>query len=306
MQPRQTLLSAASKVGEASYRVLYTIGEEDVADRERQDLLLGLAKTVANSTAALVLKAKKVASECEDQFTQNRVISAATQCALATSQLVACAKVVAPTIADPQCQEQLIEAARDVAKSVEGCVSTCREVCRDDRVLGELGGAAGDVTKALNDLLNHIKDGGPDKIPDIMDQIMLASGELINSQDSSAMVRQARILAQATAELIQAIKGEAESQSDSDLQVRHASSVSWAALATRLTPLNTLCRSILPLPVVLTGKVPNPVLSRVSAIATLTAFTVGRGDSSLGPPQPMKTTTLSLLKLLIFSTENFQ
>ena len=60
-------------MGEASYRVLYTIGEEDVVDRERQDLLLGLAKTVANSTAALVLKAKNVASECEDQYTQNRV-----------------------------------------------------------------------------------------------------------------------------------------------------------------------------------------------------------------------------------------
>ena len=73
LQPRQTLLSAASRVGEASYRVLYTIGEEDVVDRERQDLLLGLAKTVANNTAALVLKAKNVASHCEDQHTQNRV-----------------------------------------------------------------------------------------------------------------------------------------------------------------------------------------------------------------------------------------
>ena len=229
------MLSAASQVGEASYRVLYTIGEEDTGDRERKDLVLGLAKTVANSTAALVLKAKNVASECEDQYNQNRVISAATQCALATSQLVACAKVVAPTIADPQCQDQLIEAARDVAKSVEGCVSTCRDVCsRDEHSLTELGGAAQDVTKALNDLLNHIKDGGPDKIPDIMDQIMVASGELIASHDSSDMVRQARILAQATAELIQSIKGEAESQSDSDLQVR---------LATFLCPLSDLLRS---------------------------------------------------------------
>ncbi len=90
---------------------------------------------------------------------------------------------------------------------------------RDDNSLQELGGAAQDVTKALNDLLNHIKDGGPDKIPDIMDQIMVASGELIASHDSQDMVRQARILAQATAELIQAIKGDAESQTDSDLQV---------------------------------------------------------------------------------------
>ena len=108
--------------------MLYTIGEEEVADKERQDILLGLAKAVANTTAALVLKAKNVASKCPDQATQNRVIFSATQTALGTSQLVACAKVVAPTISDPMCQEQLVEAAREVAKSVEGCVSTCNEV----------------------------------------------------------------------------------------------------------------------------------------------------------------------------------
>merc|ERR550532_2443167 len=126
-----------------------------------------------------------------------------------------------------------MEAARDVAKSVEGCVSECRDVCsRDEHSLTELGGAAQDVTKALNDLLNHIKDGGPDKIPDIMDQIMVASGELIASHDSSDMVRQARILAQATAELIQSIKGEAESQSDSDLQKRLLSAAKALANAT--------------------------------------------------------------------------
>ena len=117
------------------------------------------------------------------------------------------------------CQEQLVEAAREVAKSVEGCVATCNDVSRDEFALRELGESAADVTRALNDLLNHVKDGHPDKIPDIMEQIMAASGELIASYDSSEMVRQARILAQSTAELIQAIKGEAETQSDSDLQV---------------------------------------------------------------------------------------
>ena len=49
----------------------------------------------------------------------------------------------------------------------------------------------------------------------------MASGELIASFDSGEMVRQARILAQSTAELIQAIKGEAETQSDSELQVSY-------------------------------------------------------------------------------------
>lgn len=55
--------------------------------------MLGLAKRVANATANLVLKAKNVASKCDDQAHQNKVITAATQCALTTSQLVACAKV---------------------------------------------------------------------------------------------------------------------------------------------------------------------------------------------------------------------
>ena len=72
-RPRQSMLTAASQGGSASHRVLYTIGEEEVADKERQDILLGLAKAVANTTAALVLKAKNVASKCNDQSTQNRV-----------------------------------------------------------------------------------------------------------------------------------------------------------------------------------------------------------------------------------------
>lgn len=36
LQPRQNLLNAASRVGEASHAVLYTIGEEDEADTELQ------------------------------------------------------------------------------------------------------------------------------------------------------------------------------------------------------------------------------------------------------------------------------
>lgn len=85
-------MNAASRVGEASHRVLTTLGDEDEETRDIQDTLLGLAKAVANTTAALVLRAKSVASTMpSDQ--QNTVIAAATQCALATSQLVACAKV---------------------------------------------------------------------------------------------------------------------------------------------------------------------------------------------------------------------
>lgn len=158
-EPRQSLLNAASRVGEASSQVLATITEETEENKELQDMLLSLAKVVANTTAALVLKAKNIASTCEDQQTQNRVIGAATQCALATSQLVACAKVVAPTLHSPACQEQLTTAVREVAKAVENLVAVCNETCTNEDLMNQLREAAENVTKTLNDLLNHIKLG---------------------------------------------------------------------------------------------------------------------------------------------------
>ncbi|KZC14531.1 Talin-1 [Dufourea novaeangliae] len=168
-EPRQNLLNAASRVGEASHQVLTTIGEENDSNRELQDMLLALAKAVANSTAALVLKAKNIAATCEDSATQNRVISAATQCALATSQLVACAKVVAPTLQSPACQTQLMNAVREVTKAVEGLVEVCNVTCNDDNLLKELSAAASAVTRAreacggleldaAEELINSLKD----------------------------------------------------------------------------------------------------------------------------------------------------
>lgn len=69
---RQNLFNAASRVGEASGQVLSTIGEESEESRELHDMLLGLAKAVANTTAALVLKAKSIASECDDEATRTK------------------------------------------------------------------------------------------------------------------------------------------------------------------------------------------------------------------------------------------
>ena len=87
-----------------------------------------------------------------------QVIGNATRCALSTSQLVACSKVVAPTIGNPMCQEQLIEASRLVAKSVEAVVQSSQLATNNENALNELGNAATAVTKALNDLLQHIKE----------------------------------------------------------------------------------------------------------------------------------------------------
>ncbi|KAF7995722.1 hypothetical protein HCN44_006829 [Aphidius gifuensis] len=226
-EPRQNLLNAASRVGEASHQVLTTIGEENDSNRDLQDMLLALAKAVANTTAALVLKARNIAATCDDSQTQNRVISAATQCALATSQLVACAKVVAPTLQSPACQTQLMHAVREVTKAVENLVSVCNDTCNDDNLIHELSSAAADVSRTLNDLLNHIRTAtkiNHEKAKEIyhegaVETIIYATDKLCSSNgDTGEMVRQARIVGQATAQLIQNIKGEAEKQTDTEQQ----------------------------------------------------------------------------------------
>ncbi|KAL8568329.1 hypothetical protein ACOMHN_040902 [Nucella lapillus] len=238
-EPRQNLLAAVGKIGEASQEVMDEIGEtaEDM-DKAFQDALLSLAKAVANATAALVLKAKTVASTTDNPAQQNKVISSATQCALATSQLVACTKVVAPTIGQPACQEQLIEAAKLVARSVEGIVSAAQTACHDDNLLQDLGAAATAVTRALNDLLQHIKkaaaptkaqeqhEEGVDTVINVTDRLISSTG------DAHEMVRQAKYLAQATSTLVSAIRGQAEDQTDSDMQKRLLAAAKQLADAT--------------------------------------------------------------------------
>jgi talin len=66
-------------------------------------------------------------------------------------------QVVAPTLHSPACQEQLMAAVREVARAVEGLVTICNETCTDELLLRELSQAASEVTRTLNDLLNHIK-----------------------------------------------------------------------------------------------------------------------------------------------------
>ncbi|NXE42863.1 TLN1 protein, partial [Ptilorrhoa leucosticta] len=218
-EPRQNLLQAAGLVGQTSGELLQQIGESDT-DPRFQDMLMQLAKAVANAAAALVLKAKNVAQKTEDAGLQTQVIAAATQCALSTSQLVACTKVVAPTISSPVCQEQLIEAGKLVAKSAEGCVEASKAATSDDQLLKQVGVAATAVTQALNDLLQHIKQhalGGQPigRYDQATDTILNVTENIFSSMgDAGEMVRQARILAQATSDLVNAIKADAEGETD--------------------------------------------------------------------------------------------
>ncbi|XP_061630364.1 talin-2 isoform X3 [Phyllopteryx taeniolatus] len=220
-ESRQTVLTAAGSIGQASGDLLRHMGEGET-DEKFQDTLMNLAKAVANAAAMLVLKAKNVAQVAEDNILQNRVIAAATQCALSTSQLVACTKVVSPTISSPVCQEQLVEAGKLVDRSVETCVKACRSASDNGELLKQVGAAAGVVSQALSDLLQHVRhyascgepigryDQATDTIMNVTENIFTSMG------DAGEMVRQARVLAQATSDLVNAMRSDAEAEVDVD------------------------------------------------------------------------------------------
>ncbi|XP_059205203.1 talin-2a [Centropristis striata] len=220
-EPRQTVLTAAGSIGQASGDLLRQIGESET-DERFQDILMNLAKAVANAAAMLVLKAKNVAQVAEDTVLQNRVIAAATQCALSTSQLVACAKVVSPTISSPVCQEQLIEAGKLVDRSVESCVQACLSATEDGELLKQVSAAASVVSQALGDLLQHVRQytsrGEPiGRYDQATDTIMTVTESIFSSMgDAGEMVRQARVLAQATSDLVNAMRSDAEAEIDVD------------------------------------------------------------------------------------------
>lgn len=91
---KQTLLVLCARLGEMNQEILRQIDEEFDSTTDYQEKLLLNAKSVANTTAVYVLKAKDIASHRNEQALINEIISSATQCALATSQLVACTKVI--------------------------------------------------------------------------------------------------------------------------------------------------------------------------------------------------------------------
>uniref|UniRef100_A0A8C7UW25 Talin 2a n=1 Tax=Oncorhynchus mykiss TaxID=8022 RepID=A0A8C7UW25_ONCMY len=220
-EPRQTVLSAAGSIGQASGDLLLQIGENE-SDERFQEVLMILAKAVANAAAMMVLKAKNVAQVADDTVLQNRVIAAATQCALSTSQLVACAKVVSPTISSPVCQEQLIEAGKLVDRSVEDCVQACLSATVDGEMLKQVSSAASVVGQALGDLLEHVcryaTHGEPiGRYDQATDTIMTVTESIFSSMgDAGEMVRQARVLAQATSDLVNAMRSDAEVEVDVD------------------------------------------------------------------------------------------
>uniref|UniRef100_A0A8C1VTX2 Talin 1 n=1 Tax=Cyprinus carpio TaxID=7962 RepID=A0A8C1VTX2_CYPCA len=205
-EPRQNLLQAAGNVGQTSGELLQQIGESD-AD---QHFWLCIPRKRETFFFFLV----------HDLVFMMFVLTDSLNSADAHACVFYLFQVVAPTISSPVCQEQLVEAGKLVAKSVEGCVEASQGATNDEQLLRQVGSAATGVTQALNELLQHIRQyasgGQPigrhgaatDRILDVTDNIFSSMG------DAGEMVRQARILAQATSDLVNAIKADAEGETD--------------------------------------------------------------------------------------------
>jgi talin len=223
LKNRQELLAAAGDMGATGGNLLLLAEGADV-DMRTQEALVSMAKAVASATAALVTNARNVAAKCDDAALQNQVIVAAKQTALATQSLIACTKVLAPTIDSHLCQEQLIEACKLVAAAVEKIVLAAQTACGDDDALRDLGAAATAVTHALNSLIEQIKRGAQlddDQYDEAYTAILTATENLFSSMGNpQEMVKQAKLLAEATSSLVNAIKLQAESETDPEARRR--------------------------------------------------------------------------------------
>lgn len=198
-----------------------------------QEIFISLAKSVASSTASLVIASKNVANHCENQQGVNEVIALVTQCALSTSQLVSCTKVCASTIGSRECQEQIIEAARQVSRQVDAVIDCANLNCKNEKALSDLRTCARNVTESVMHLLENVKDSNEQMVTmsshktnnvstrqeESIDKIFNATDNLFNSMgDASEMIRQAKYLAQATTELVNSLKQEAHNQQTNEQQ----------------------------------------------------------------------------------------
>uniref|UniRef100_A0A671P0H7 Talin-2-like n=1 Tax=Sinocyclocheilus anshuiensis TaxID=1608454 RepID=A0A671P0H7_9TELE len=207
-EPRQTVLTAAGSIGQASGDLLRQIGENET-DERFQDVLMNLAKAVANAAAMMVLKAKNVAQVSEDSVLQNRVIAAATQCALSTSQLVACAKVVSPTISSPGAaaypeNEDQQQKLREAAEGLRVATNAAAQNAIKKKLITRLENAAKQAAAAAT-------------------QTIAASQNAATSNKNTAahqqLVQSCRAVADHIPQLVQGVRGSQGQPEDSSAQL---------------------------------------------------------------------------------------
>lgn len=182
---------------------------------------------IASSTASLVIAAKNVAKDCGDQQGVNQLISLVTQCALSASQLISCTKVCASTLNSRECQDQIVDAARLVSRNVDSVVDSANTCCQNDDLLNELNKCAQSVHEIVDQMVESARgsalanDSIDSKHDESVDRIFNATDCLYNSiGDTNEMMKLARVLAQATTELVNSLKAEASVQSTSEQQKR--------------------------------------------------------------------------------------
>ena len=243
MQPRQQLLTTATRVGEAAGNLKGASGIATSSnDKVYQDNLLTLAKSVANATAQLVLRAKAVATKTQNDQSQNAVIQSATQCALATSQLVAVTKVVLASASNSDsCQNQLSSVGGQVEASVDKLSHMAPQHCHDERLVGEMLQASEHVKECLHNFLQHIqKTPAPPTVDQLQNDVVNASEKIITQAnlegaDNRETARCAGLLAQSASQLIVALRGiVAEEEDDAQKQRLLAAARQLAEATTRL------------------------------------------------------------------------
>ena len=103
---------------------------------------------------------------------------------------------------------------------------SCQQaVCGDEDAIQDLGSAARDVTEALNLLINQIRDGhnmaGSHKYEEACEAILAATEMLVGSMgNAQEMVKQAKILAEASTMLVGTVRAESDGQMDPDAKRR--------------------------------------------------------------------------------------
>uniref|UniRef100_A0A8B9LGQ0 Talin 2b n=1 Tax=Astyanax mexicanus TaxID=7994 RepID=A0A8B9LGQ0_ASTMX len=234
-EPRQTVLTAAGSIGQASGDLLRQMGEGET-DERFQDIMMNLAKAVANAAAMLVLKAKNVAQVAEDTVLQNRVITAATQCALSTSQLVACTKALESMVLfrSPACfyfsaapaalipNRTLLQYSQFTPhqRNEENLFSSLHcEMVRQARVLAQ----------ATSDLVNAMRSD--------------AEAE-VDVDNSKKLLAAAKLLADATARMVEAAKGAAAHPENEDQQQRLREAAEGLRVATNAAAQNAIKKKL--------------------------------------------------------------
>ena len=216
---RQDLLGAAQLLGLTSGDMIKVMGDADVSADAQQELI-DLAKAVTLAMTETVGTAKAVAAKTADPKEQQEVVSITKQTATAAAQLLSTTNVVAATINSPLCQEQLVQSAALVEFTLGALVSKAKVSCSDKDAVIELGNKTDRVRAALTRLVEKARMGGlsDEDLSELdrqVDLVLTASQALLdNSGSAAALISAAKNVAVTSTNLVNALRKQAETESD--------------------------------------------------------------------------------------------